>query len=174
MIMLLIVAGHETTVNLIGNGMLALFQAPEQLAKLREDPSLIKGAVAELLRYDAPIERVSSLYAREDVELRGTKIGKGEQVLVILGAANRDPRRTPEADKLDVARPECKHVAFGQGIHFCLGAPLARLEGQIGIATLLRRLPDLKLAAPIETLKHKPSPTLRGLVSLPVTFTAQR
>lgn len=170
MIMLLIVAGHETTANLIGNGMLALLQAPDQLARLRDEPALIKGAVEELLRYDASVEMIATLYTGEDVELHGITIPKGEQVMVVLAAANRDPRHIPDADKLDVARPEFKHLAFGQGIHFCLGAPLARMEGQIGIATLLRRLPELRLTVSPEKLLRKPSPNLRGLTSLPVAF----
>jgi cytochrome P450 len=145
MVFLLLVAGHETTVNLIGNGVLALLQHPDQLQKLRDDPSLIKPAVEELLRYDGPVETATERFAREDVAMGGTVIPKGEMVLVVIAAADRDPERFPDPDLLDITRTDNKHLAFGKGIHHCLGAPLARMEAQIAIGTLLRRMPRLRL-----------------------------
>jgi pimeloyl-[acyl-carrier protein] synthase len=164
---LLFVAGHETTVNLIGNGLLALLNHPAELAKLRADPTLLAGAVEELLRYDSPVQRTGRI-TNTDVELDGRKIPKGSFVVTAIGAANRDPAHFPDPDRLDITRRDNRHVAFGFGIHFCLGAPLARLEGQIAIGTLLRRMPGLRLAT--STLEWRESSTLRGLKRLPVTF----
>jgi pimeloyl-[acyl-carrier protein] synthase len=164
---LLLVAGHETTVNLIGNGMLALLRHPEQLRRLREQPTLIGTAVEELLRYDGPVQRTART-ATEDVTLRGRTIPKGEIVMPFIGAADRDPAQFRDPDRLDVTRTENRHIAFGLGIHFCLGAPLARIEGQIAINTLLKRLPNLALA--VENPEYRQSLTLRGLTALPVTF----
>jgi cytochrome P450 PksS len=166
---LLIVAGHETTVNLIGNGTLALLHHPEQLQLLRSDPSLIPQAVEELLRYTAPVSLSTPRWALEDIPLHGQVIRKGEMVLGSLIGANTDPQHVPSPEQLDVLRAEQKHLAFGKGIHFCLGAPLARLEGQIAFATLLSRLPELKLACALEDLHFTASPILRGLSALPVT-----
>jgi cytochrome P450 len=170
MVFLLLVAGHETTVNLIGNGVLALLQHPDQLRKLREDPSLIKPAVEELLRYDGPVETSTERFAREDVEVDGTVIPKGEMVLVVLAAADHDPQRFANPDTLDITRAHNRHLAFGKGIHHCLGAPLARMEGQIAISTLLRRMPDLRLKGSPDALSWRPGLILRGLRGLPVEF----
>src|SRR5439155_21995889 len=146
MVFLLLVAGHETTVNLIGNGTLALLQHPEQMAKLRDEPALIRSAVEELLRYTSPVETSTERYAREDVTIRGVTIPRGEMVFPVIASANRDERQFPNADRLDITREPNRHLSFGLGTHFCLGAPLARLEGQIAINTLLRRVPELQLA----------------------------
>jgi cytochrome P450 len=123
MVFLLLFAGHETTVNLIGNGVLALLQHPDQLEKLRNDPSLVKGAVEELLRYDGPVETSTERFAREDVAIGGTVIPKGEMVLVVIAAADRDPERFADPNALDITRSDNRHLAFGEGIHHCLGAP---------------------------------------------------
>jgi pimeloyl-[acyl-carrier protein] synthase len=164
---LLLVAGHETTVNLIGNGTLALLRHPDQLERLREDPGLIGSAVEELLRYDGPVQRTARIPS-EDVTIGGRTIPKGELVMPFIGAADRDPAQFPDPDRLDIGRADNRHIAFGWGIHFCLGAPLARLEGQIAIGTLVRRLPKLALAT--DRPEHRLSLTLRGLTSLPVSF----
>jgi cytochrome P450 len=170
MIALLIFAGHETTVNLIGNGMVALFTHPEELARLRQDPTLIPAAVEEILRFHGSVTGPGPRYATEDVELGGQLIKKGEVVLVSLAAANRDETAFERPEDFDIARAENKHITFGQGIHFCLGAPLARLEMQIALDTLLKRLPNLRLAVPPETLRWRGNPHTRGLLTLPVTF----
>ena len=164
---LLYIAGHETTVNLIGNGLLALLRHPAELARLREDPSLAASAVEELLRYDGPVQRTARI-ANTEVEIGGRRIDKGAMVVLAIGAANRDPAHFPEPDRLDVARADNRHIAFGFGIHFCLGAPLARLEGQIALSTLARRLPKLALAA--DAPEWRESQVLRGLKALPVAF----
>jgi cytochrome P450 len=170
MVFLLLVAGHETTVNLIGNGVLALLQHPDQLRKLKDDPSLIKPAVEELLRYDGPVETSTERFAREDVDMGGTVIPRGEMVLVVLAAADHDPERFSDPDDLDITRTDNRHLAFGKGIHHCLGAPLARMEGQIAISTLLRRMPNLRLKGSSESLSWRLGMILRGLRGLPVEF----
>ena len=170
MVFLLLVAGHETTVNLIGNGVLALLQHPDQLEKLRADPSLIRDAVEELLRFDGPVETSTERFAREDVQIGETVIPRGEMVLVVIAAADRDPDRFPDPDALDITRSDNKHLAFGKGIHHCLGAPLARMEGQIAIATLLRRMPELRLKGSPEALSWRSGMVLRGLQGLSVEF----
>ena len=164
---LLLVAGHETTVNLIGNGTLALLRHPDQLRKLRENPGLIGTAVEELLRFDGPVQRTARIPS-EDITIGGQTIGKGEMVMPFLGAADRDPTQFPEPDLLDITRVDNRHIAFGMGIHFCLGAPLARMEGQIAINTLLARLPKVALAT--DRPQFRQSLTLRGLQALPVSF----
>jgi cytochrome P450 len=164
---LLLVAGHETTVNLIGNGTLALLRHPDELRKLRENPGLIGTAVEELLRFDGPVQRTARIPS-EDITLGGQTIGKGEMVMPFLGAADRDPAQFPDPDRLDITRADNRHIAFGMGIHFCLGAPLARMEGQIAINTLLARLPKLALAT--DRPQFRQSLTLRGLETLPVSF----
>jgi len=169
-IFLLIVAGHETTVNLIGNGVLALLQHPDQMHLLQRDPSLLPSAIEELLRYTAPVSLSSPRWASEDIPIHGQVISKGEMVFVSLIAADTDPQQFPDPEVLDIMRQENQHVAFGKGIHYCLGAPLARLEGQIAIGTLLQRLPNLRLAREPEQLTWNQNPILRGLTSLPVTF----
>jgi cytochrome P450 len=168
---LLMIAGHETTVNLIGNGVLALLNHPDQLDLLRRDPGLIPEAVEELLRYDGPVERATTRYCAEDMEIAGTLIPAGSVVFVALGSADRDPEAFPDPDRLDVRRNPRGHLGFGHGIHFCLGASLARLEGQIAFETLLRRLPGLALAVPAEQLSYRSSTIMHGLEELPVTFT---
>ena len=170
MAFLLIVAGYETTVNLIANGTLALMQNPEQLRRLRENPALMKTAVEEFLRYSGPLECATPRYASEDLTVAGTTIPRGAMVMAVLASANRDASQFDKPDTLDIARENNRHLAFGLGVHFCLGAPLARLEGQIAIATLLRRLPGLQLAVPVERLKWRTNPILRGLEALPVRF----
>jgi len=170
MVFLLIVAGHETTVNLIGNGMLALLRNSTQLRRLRADPSLVTGAVEELLRYDGPVETSTFRFSTADVELPGGTIPAGEVVLLVLASANRDHTRFADADSLDITRTGNRHLAFGKGMHFCLGAALARMEGQIAIATLLRRLPHLRPAVRLDTLEWRPSLLIRGLRTFPVLF----
>jgi len=167
---LLLVAGFETTVNLIGNGTLALLQHPDQLQKLRDDPWLIKTAIEELLRYDGPVEISTERFVREDVTIGETVIPKGEVVMLVFASADHDPERIPEPDTLDITRTDNKHLAFGGGIHYCLGAPLARMEGQIAIGTLLRRMPNLRLKGSPESLRWGTGVMGRGLQGLPVEF----
>ena len=164
---LLLIAGHETTVNLIGNGLLALLQHPAELRKLADDPALIQTGVEELLRYDGPVQRTSRM-TMADVEIGGKQIPKGRVVVAAIGAANRDPTYCSDPERLDITRKENRHIAFGFGIHFCLGAPLARIEGQVAIGTLLRRMPALKLVS--DKPEWRESSVLRGLKTLPVTF----
>jgi cytochrome P450 PksS len=170
MIFLLLIAGHETTVNLIGNGILALLEHPDQMARLRNDPELIKPAIEELLRYDSPVQMANERYAREEVTIAGVTVARGEMVFPMLGSANRDGRQFELPDELDITREPNRHVAFGLGMHYCLGAPLARMEGQIAINTLLRRMPELRLAVPRDRLRYRPSIGLYGVESLPLTF----
>jgi cytochrome P450 len=167
---LLLIAGHETTVNLIGNGMLALLRHPDQLQRLREDPQLIATAVEELLRYDPPVQLTGRI-ALEDIALSGGEtVPKGKQAVLLLGAANHDPAQYTDPDRLDLGREDNRHLAFGMGIHYCLGAPLARVEGQIAIGEMVRRLDGIELAT--DAPAYKEQLTLRGLTSLPVTFGA--
>lgn len=170
MLLLLLVAGHETTVNLIGNGMLALFAQPDQLDALRRDPALIRTGIEELLRFGSPVERATERYAREDITLHGVTIPRGHLVQAVLASANRDETQFENPDTLDLARDPNKHVAFGMGIHYCLGAPLARIEGQIAINMLLERMPDLRLATDASSLRWRKSGFLRGLKALPVVY----
>jgi cytochrome P450 len=167
-VILLLIAGHETTTNLIGNGTFALLRHPAEWQRLVADPALIAGAVEELLRYDSPVQ-FSSRKAQEDVALGADTIAAGQTVLVVLGAANRDPAMFPEPDRLDVTRAEAAHhVAFGIGPHYCLGAPLARLEGQVVFETLVERYPGLRLEG--EPPVYRENFNLRGLKRLPVGF----
>jgi len=171
MVRLLLIAGHETTVNLIGNGTLALLTHPDQLELLKSDPGLLPGAVEELLRYDGPVERATPRFTTEDVTYAGVTIPKNSHVTVVLAAADRDADHVPEPDRLDITRAGHGHVAFGHGIHFCLGAPLARIEGQVAIGSLLRRYPGIALAVPPEEVRRRPggpASIIRGLESLPV------
>ena len=170
MIFLLLIAGHETTVNLIGNGVLALLDNPGQMEELRANPSRIATAVEELLRFAGPLETATERYARQDVVIAGVKISRGEMVYAALASANRDERQFPDPDRLNIAREPNRHLAFGLGAHYCLGAPLARLEGQVAIATLLARAPRLRLAAPREKLRWRRGLVLRGLEALPVAL----
>ncbi|MFN2535429.1 MAG: cytochrome P450 [Pseudonocardiaceae bacterium] len=168
----LIVAGHETTVNLIGNGMRALLAHPDQLRMLVRGPRLIGSAMEELLRYTGPSETTTFRYAGTDLHYHGVTIPQGDQVVIVLASANRDDTRFARAGQLDVTRTDNHHLGFGKGIHFCLGASLARIEGQIAISRLIRRIPDLRLAIPLDKLHWRPSTMIRGLQSFPVLFTA--
>lgn len=170
MAFLLLIAGYVTTVNLIGNGVVALLAHPDQLDLLRADPELLPGAVEEILRYDGPVNPGMTRFPTEDVRIGGVTIPRGATVLVGLAVAGRDPARFAEPDRLDVTRPDNAHLAFGHGLHYCLGAPLARLEGQVALGALLRRLPGMALAVPARDLPWHVS-GLRGLRHLPVTFT---
>jgi cytochrome P450 PksS len=170
MVFVLLIAGHETTVNLIGNGMLALMENPGQMEMLRSDPTLIKPAIEELLRFGSPVLLATERYAREDVTLHGVTIPRGGMTFGVLGSANRDENMFANPDTLDITRENNKHLAFGHGIHYCVGAPLARLEGQIAVETLVRRLPKLRLQGSTEALRWRSSLILRGLEALPVTF----
>lgn len=170
MVFLLLIAGHETTVNLIASGTLALLENPDQMGKLRSEPSLIKPAIEELLRYTSPVFMTTERYARENAMLHGVTIPRGEMILGVIGSANRDETIFENANELLITREPNKHLSFGQGIHFCLGAPLARMEGQIAFTTLLRRLPNLRLKTPSHSLRWRPSMFLRGLAALPVKF----
>jgi cytochrome P450 len=170
---LLIIAGHETTVNLLGNGMLALLRNPDQLALLRARPELIPNAVEEMLRYDPPLERATQRYATEDIRIGDELIPQGSVVFVALASANRDEARFPAADRLDVTRSLRGHLGLGHGLHFCLGAPLARLEARIAFETLLRRLEHIELDADPDDLGHRLSSLIRGVTSLPIAFTAR-
>lgn len=171
MLLLLLVAGHETTVNLIGNGLLALLRHPDQAERLRTEEGIERQAVEELLRYDSPVQMTGRI-AKVDVEIGGHAIKEGEAVSTIVGAANRDPDVFPDPDTLDLTREPCNHLSFSAGIHFCLGAQLARLEGQIALSTVVRRFPDMQLAT--TDLRWRPAPILRGLEALPVSFSPRR
>jgi cytochrome P450 len=161
------VGGHETTTNLIGNGLLALLRNPQQMHLLRHNPSLIKSAVEELLRYDSPVQFTARI-AKANTEIKGQKIYKGQKVMLMLGAANRDPQQFKEPDRLDLSRQENRHLAFGSNIHYCIGAALARIEGQIAISTILRRFPHLQLtSAPLEWQENL---SYHGLKALHVAF----
>ncbi|MFN2511931.1 MAG: cytochrome P450 [Pyrinomonadaceae bacterium] len=174
MVFLLLIAGHETTVNLIGTGMLALLEHPEQMEKLRQSPAIINTAIEELLRYTSPVFMSTERYAREDLKIQGVTISRGGLTLGVIGSANRDEKVFENANALDITREPNKHLSFGQGIHFCVGAPLARLEAQIAVKTLLRRMPDLKLSVAVDSLRWRPSMILRGLEGLPASFGALR
>jgi pimeloyl-[acyl-carrier protein] synthase len=164
---LIFIAGHETTQNLIGNGLLALLRNPDQLELLRKDRSLMKGAVEELLRFDSPVQ-LTARAATEDIEISGTTIPKGEEVVVLLGAGNRDPAVFDDPDRLDITREKTAVLSFGAGAHFCLGAGLARLEGQIVFDALLDRFDRIELDT--DNPEYRDTLTLRGLKSLPVRF----
>jgi cytochrome P450 len=168
MAMLLLIAGHETTTNLIGNAVLGLLTRPDQLARLRSEPELMSRAVEEFLRWDSPIWNAPFRVAAEDVELSGVTIPARSLVQLTLGAANRDDARFPDAADLRVDRDAAGHVAFGHGIHFCLGAPLARIEGEVALTALLDRFPRLELAADPADLGYRRSTLVRGLTALPV------
>ncbi|MFD2473803.1 cytochrome P450 family protein [Amycolatopsis silviterrae] len=168
MAFLLLIAGHETTVNLIANATFALLRAPDQLEKLRADPSLMPGAVEEFLRFDGPINFATLRYTVEEVDAGGVTIPVDEFLNISLLSANRDPERFPDPDKLDVTRPPGGHLAFGHGIHYCVGAPLARLEAEIALGSLLARFPELSLAVPAESVVYRPSSLVHGVLALPV------
>jgi hypothetical protein len=164
---MLMTGGQETTTNLIGNGILTLLRHPEQLEKLQANPSLIPSAIEELLRYESPIQYTSRL-APDDIQMGGKTIRKGQAVFAMVGAANRDPERFPDPDRLDICRQDNRHLAFAWGPHFCFGAPLARLEGQIAFETMLRRMPNLSTEPSPVTWRENLG--FRGLTSLPITF----
>ena len=171
MAFLLLVAGHETTVNLIASGTLALLEHPDQLEKLEGDSQLIKPAVEELLRYTSPVEIATERYARRDLRICGTTVPRGELVLAVLGSANRDEQHFEDPDTLDLAREPNRHLAFGRGgVHHCLGAPLARIEGQIAISALLKRFPSLHLDVDPASLHWRRGIFLRGLQRLPLVI----
>ncbi|MBT2392155.1 cytochrome P450 [Streptomyces sp. ISL-1] len=171
MAFLLLAAGYITTVNLIGGGIAVLLAHPGQMEMLRDDPALLPGAIEELLRYDGPVSPGIARFAREDVSIAGVAIPRGATVLIASAIADRDPGQFPDPDDLDITRQDNAHLAFGHGIHYCLGAPLARLEGQVAIGTVLRRLPGLALAVPPGELRWRPG-GLRGPERLPVTFSS--
>ncbi|WP_405798639.1 cytochrome P450 [Streptomyces sp. NBC_01506] len=179
MAFILLFAGFETTVNLVGNGVYALLRNPDQRERLQRslaegESGLLATGVEELLRYDGPVELATWRYATEPVELGGRSVEEGDPVLVVLAAADRDPQRFADPDRLDLSRRDNKHLGYGHGIHYCLGAPLARLEGQTALRTLLTRLPDLRLAVDPADLRWRGGLIMRGLRTLPVRFTAVR
>lgn len=162
-IFLILFAGNETTTNLIGNGILTLLRHPDDMERLRSNPDLMRTAIEELLRYDGPVQ-LTTRFASEPIEIEGHTIEAGEQLEFLLGAANRDPEQFDDPDTLNLARRPNRHIGFGHGIHFCLGAPLARAEGQIAIAEILRRYPTLELAQ--DEVEWRDNPILRGLTGL--------
>jgi len=164
---ILLSTGHETTTHLIGNGLLAFLQHPDQLRKLKNDPSLLPSAVEEILRYDNPVQ-ITYRAALEDAELHGNLIRKGDLVNTIIGSANRDPERFTNPDAFDITRDEGRHLSFGLGIHYCIGAPLVKMEAEVAFETILRRFPNLALAA--EHLEWQEHPIFRGLKALPVSL----
>ena len=174
MVILLVVAGHETMVNLIGNAILALLMHPEQLALLRNNPALMPNAVEELIRYDGPLERAMMRFAAKDIALDEGTIERGDLVSLVLSAANRDPALFDDPDELRLDRDASNHVGFGAGIHYCLGAPLARVEARIAIESLLRRLPNLRLTVPVDELRWRRVPVIHGVHHLPVAWEVNR
>ncbi len=170
MIFLLLVAGHETTVNLIANGTLTLLTHPDQMQLLCDDSTLIRSAIEEMLRFESPVASTTNRFALEDVEIRGQIILKSDLVLASLIGANRDPEVFENPDAFDIRRNPNRHMAFGYGLHYCLGAPLARMEGAIAINTLLRRLPNLQLAVDPRDIEWNESLLLRSMKALPVRF----
>jgi cytochrome P450 PksS len=170
MLFLLLLAGHDTTVNLIGSGTFALLEHPEQLKRLSSDLSLLDTAIEEMLRFTNPVQQVAPRYALEDVDLYGRRVPKGSTVMAGIASANRDETVFTDADTFDITRSPNRHLAFGLGIHYCLGAPLARLEAKVAFTALLTRFPNSKLAIPREKIEWRPNATLRGLKSLPLQF----
>lgn len=170
MVFLLLAAGHETTVNLIGTSVLTLLQRPGEFDRLRQEPGLIRSAVDELVRFNSPVEVATERYAREDVTIADVRIRRGEMVLGLIGSANRDGAHFAAPDALDLARDPNRHLGFGLGAHYCIGAPLARLETQIALSSLLERAPDLRLAVPPGSLRWRRHAFLRGLRQLPVVL----
>lgn len=174
MVVLLIVAGHETTVGLISNAVLTLLLHPDQLDAVRRNPSLTPAAIEEILRYEGPVERTITRFVTKDVTLAGQRLNRGDLVIAVVGSANRDSAQFPDADRFDIIRNPQRHLGFGHGVHYCVGAPLARLEGEIAVNTLLRRLPGLRLAADVQRLEWRTQPLFRGLVALPVAWDVAR
>jgi pimeloyl-[acyl-carrier protein] synthase len=165
---LLLIAGHETTIHLLGNGLYTLLRHPDQLALLKQRPELIASTVEEILRFEGPAQRATFRFARETFVFQGATITQGQQVSAVLGAANRDPAQFPDADRFDIMRDPNRHLGFGVGMHFCLGASLARAEARIGFTRLLEALPNLRMMS--DTPDWQPSTFFRGLKTLPVTF----
>ncbi|WP_026696144.1 cytochrome P450 family protein [Peribacillus kribbensis] len=165
---LLIIAGHETTVNLIGNTVLSLLEHPDQFTLLKDQPELIQKAIEESLRFNGPVEFSTSRWAGEDLEFRGKMMTKGELVIVALNSANHDPEKFDDPDLFDITREKSPHLAFGKGIHLCLGAPLARLEGEIAISSLIRKFPDMQLAIDKDQLEWRPGMIVRGVKEIPL------
>lgn len=174
MVILLLVAGHETTVNLIGSGTLALLENPDQQDLFMRQPNMMRTAIEELLRYYSPVEIASERYATEPLTIAGYSIPKDGLTLAVIGSANRDASQFTNADMLDITRDPNKHLAFGQGIHYCVGAPLARLEGSIALGSLLERFPTLRLAVPRDNVRWRSGLIMRSLESLPVTWDSRR
>ncbi|WP_342479198.1 cytochrome P450 [Paenibacillus sp. FSL H7-0350] len=170
LVFVLIIAGHETTVNLIGNGVLALLEHPEQKQMLLAQPEFIQSAIEEMLRFNGPAEVSNIRWATEDLELDGKQIRQGDMLFVSLLSANRDSLKFQEPDTFDITRKVNDHIAFGKGVHYCLGAPLARLEGEIAVSALLRRMPDIRLEVEEEQLEWRPGMIIRGVKAFPVTF----
>jgi cytochrome P450 len=168
MMFLLIVAGHETTVNLIANGTLLLFEHPDQRQRLQDDPALLKSAIEEMLRFYGPVEVGLTRWVRQDTEFGGAQLKRGQQVMAVLASANHDPERFPNPEVFDIARDPNRHLAFGTGIHACLGATLARLEAEVAFTELLNRFPDLELAVPRDELTWRDGTFMRALTALPV------
>ncbi|MGH3928170.1 MAG: cytochrome P450, partial [Pseudonocardiaceae bacterium] len=164
---MLLTAGDQTTTNVIGNGTLALLRHPDQLGRLQQDPTLVRPAIDELVRYDTPSQIIIRVVA-ETTQIGGQTLNDGDLVYLVLAATNRDPARFPDPDQLDLSRPDNRHLSFGDGPHFCLGAPLARLQGEIAIGTLVRRLPALRLAN--EAVPWRPNPMQRGLSGLSLSY----
>lgn len=167
-VFLLVMAGFDTTVNLIASGTLALLTHPGEMARLREDPSLLPAAVEELLRFTNPVNHANDRFTTQDVPVGDVVIPAGEWVLPATSSANRDPARFPDPDRPDLGRDTSGHVAFGHGVHYCLGAPLARMETEVALGALLTRFPGLSLAVPQEELRWRPVSLMNGLESLPV------
>ena len=161
-------AGFDTTVNLIASGTLALLTHPGEMARLRADPSLLPAAVEELLRFTSPVNHANDRFTTEDVPIGGVNIPAGEWVFPAISSADRDPAQFPGADRLDLSRDTSGHVAFGHGVHHCLGAPLARMEAEVALGALLARFPGLSLAVPAAELRWRPVSLMNGLESLPV------
>jgi cytochrome P450 len=166
-IILLLIAGNETTTNLLGNGVLALGKNPDQLALLRRNPALLPCAIEEMLRYDSPVQSTFRT-VKCDCEVGGTRLAEGTMVFTVIGAGNRDPARFPAPERFDIARTPNDHLAFGEGIHFCLGSTLARLEARVALSRVLSRFPRLRLADPAMTPRYRGSFFVRGLRELPM------
>lgn len=167
-IFFLLLAGYETTVNLIGVGAMALMQSPHEQERFKQEPSIGESAIEELLRYTSPLDVATQRFAREDMLINSVRISRGDVLFAVLGSANRDESQFPDPDTLNLSRAPNRHVALGQGVHFCLGAPLARLDGLIALTTLFRRFPKLRLAKPSDSIRWRRSLFIRGPESLPV------
>ncbi len=170
MVILLIIAGHETTVTLIGNATVALLEHPERMAELRQHPEKMSQAVEEFLRFDAPVDRSVTRFVVSDVVLGGHLFKRGDMVIGLIGSANRDEKQYDDPDALVIERDNRSHLAFGRGVHYCLGAPLARMEGEIALNALLRRLPDLRLAVPAEQMEYRQVPLFHAFSHIPVAW----